>query len=260
MIRCALLGAALSLGLVAPAAAKDPRLSVRAYNPDEIVRIEGRLGVQASIAFADDEHIENVAIGDSTNWQITPNKRANLLFIKPTSLRARTNMTVVTDRYTYYFDLSASVAARPIYVLRFTYPNDPKPAPVGAGTLTTEEAQAITAPPSGQTTDPAALNFNWRTRGKAALLPSRVYDDGISTFLSWPVGAPIPAIQIRDETGTEGPVNFSVRGDVIVLDSVPDTVLLRNGRDLATLERGRKDAQPVPPSPAATPQTPTGGL
>ena len=47
------------------------------------VRIEGRPNVQATIDFGEDEHIENVAIGDSSAWQVTPNKRANLLFVKP---------------------------------------------------------------------------------------------------------------------------------------------------------------------------------
>src|SRR5205085_7069271 len=76
-----------------------------------------------TIRFSEDEHIENVAIGDSTKWQVTPNKRANLLFVKPLADRAVTNMTVVTDRRTYLFDLVASPTARdPLYVLSFKYP------------------------------------------------------------------------------------------------------------------------------------------
>ena len=94
-----------------------------------MVRIDGRAGVQATIVFAEDEHIENVAIGDSNSWQVTPNKRANLLFVKPLAARARTNMTVVTDRHRYFFDLVAAPAGNALYVLRFTYPDEPKPAP-----------------------------------------------------------------------------------------------------------------------------------
>ena len=108
--------------LAAPAAAQDSRLVERMYDPAEVVRIDGRTKVQATVAFADDERIENVAIGDSEAWQVTPNKRANLLFIKPLSPTARTNMTVVTDRRTYLFDLVASPRAQPLYVLRFAYP------------------------------------------------------------------------------------------------------------------------------------------
>ena len=63
----------------------------------------------------------------------------------------------------------------------------------------------------------------------------RVYDDGTATFLAWPAGAPVPAILMKDEQGTEGPVNFAVRGDVIVVDGVPRELVLRSGKDMATL-------------------------
>ena len=133
MIRYLLLTAAAMIAVSAsapvPAHAADSRLVTRLYSKEEVVRVEGRLGVQATIAFADDEHIENVAIGDSATWQVTPNQRANLLFVKPLAARARTNMTVVTDRHTYFFDLVAGGSPSPLYVLRFTYPEPPKPAP-----------------------------------------------------------------------------------------------------------------------------------
>ena len=90
-----------------PVAAADSRIVTHRFNAEEVVAIHGRSGVQASIVLAEDEHIENVAIGDSTSWQVTPNKRANVLFVKPLSPRAQTNMTVISDRRTYFFDLVA---------------------------------------------------------------------------------------------------------------------------------------------------------
>ena len=53
---------------------------------------------------------------------------AILLFVKPLTASARTNMTVVTDRHTYFFDLVAASSATPVYALRFTYPEELKPA------------------------------------------------------------------------------------------------------------------------------------
>lgn len=118
-----------ALGLpLAQAQEPDPRLVTRVYDAAQVVRIHGRVGVQATIAFADDEKIENVAVGDSEKWQITPNKRANLLFARPLDAAATTNMTVVTDKRTYLFDLVASAKDRPVYMLRFTY-KDMAPAP-----------------------------------------------------------------------------------------------------------------------------------
>ena len=49
----------------------------------------------------------NVALGDAQLWQATPNKRSDLLFLKPAVRNGRTNMMVVTDRRRYAFDLMA---------------------------------------------------------------------------------------------------------------------------------------------------------
>jgi type IV secretory pathway VirB9-like protein len=136
-------GAALA-PLCAAALAADSRLATHQYNPDEIVRLEGKLNVQTTIAFGEDEKIENVAVGDSDSWQIMPNRRADLLFIKPLSQNARTNMTVVTDRHTYFFDLVASPAAKPVYALRFAYAGRKVEAPAVAAAA----APAVDLPPA----------------------------------------------------------------------------------------------------------------
>jgi len=230
-----------------PAAARDARLETRLYDADAVVRLDGRAGVQATIAFAADEHIENVAVGDSALWQVTPNKRANLLFVKPLAPRARTNMTVVTDRRSYFLDLVAAPEARAVYLLRYTYPPEPKKAEAAAAGLNAEEAQLAggTAP-----LDPARLNFGWTAKGKSALLPARIYDDGTSTYLAWAAGRAVPAILVRDEKGAEGPVNYAVREDMIVLDGVPAAIVLRSGKEAATLVR-QAPARNEPAAPAA---------
>lgn len=251
MIRPTVMAAALCAAVLASAShARDARLASRLYSQDEVVRINGKAGVQATIAFADDEHIENVAIGDSNSWQVTPNKRANLLFVKPLDPRARTNMTVVTDRHTYLFDLVAAPAATPLYVLRFTYPEPPKKdtEQSATGGPNAEEQLALNQPP----VDPSQLNFAWQPRGSSQLLPARIYDDGQATYVSWAAGTPVPAILVRDEKGTEGPVNFAVRGDVIVIDGVPNLIVLRSGRHNATLEN--RGVRPAPPVPASVPE------
>lgn len=243
MIRNLLLaGAALTLAL--PASAADRRIATRHFNPDEVILIDGQAGVQASIAFAEDEHIENVAIGDSGSWQITPNKRANLLFVKPLSPRARTNMTVITDRRTYFFDLVASPASRPLYMLRFTFPPEPKveKEQALAHTLTEAESSAATGE---KPVDPATLNFAWTRKGDSRLFPVQLYDDGQATYLSWSAGVPQPAILVRDEKGAEGPVNYAVRGEVIVVEGVPGTILLRSGKSSALLQSRNAGAKSI---------------
>lgn len=240
-----------ALLLAAPPAQADDRLVSRPYDSNEVVRINGKLGVQATIGFGESEAIENVAVGDAGKWQITPNKRADLLFVKPLAANARTNMTVVTDKHTYFFDLVASPQARPVYMLRFTYKDEPKPRPQPELALSDAERQVIEGDLAAAPLDPALLNFSWKRKGDAELMPSRIYDDGESTYLLWGPKQRVPAILVTNEKGEEGPVNYAVRGAAIVIDDVPSTILLRIGKKSATLENLRPPAPT--PVPAATP-------
>lgn len=233
MTRAIIPALALAL-LAAPAAAEDSRLVEVQYDEAKVVRVEGRVTVQASIMFGDDEVIENVAIGDSASWQVTPNKRANILFVKPLEARAATNLTVITSKRTYLFDLVANPSAKPLYLMRFAYPDEPEAEDVQrAEAPNALERQAARDPYA--VVDPADLNFAWSASGDPELLPENTYDDGTATFLTWPNGKDVPAILVTNSAGVEGPVNFTVRGDTIVVDGVPRTIVLRAGDDSAQL-------------------------
>ena len=212
----------LPLTLLATPALADRRIDQVYYSPDRIVTITGQKSVQTMIEFSDDERIENIAVGDSAAWQITPNKRANLVFVKPLMKNARTNMTVVTDRRRYLFDLTNGTGrGRPLYVLRFIYPEEPKPVVV--------EKPAPTPAP------PPELNFNWASKGDKRLLPQRVFDDGKDTYLAWSESAELPAIFTIGADKSEGPVNYTVKNKMLVIDGVAPTYVLRNGKNAATI-------------------------
>lgn len=253
------LSAGLLLAGASAAHADDARLRVEPYPGNRVLRIAGRTGVQAVIAFGEDEHIENVAIGDANAWQVTPNRRANMLFVKPLQAHAVTNLTVVTDRHSYFFDLAAAPGSHALYALTFTYPAATKPQkPAIAPGLTAEEAGLAQAAPQALPTDLAALDFGWKTKGKPALLPARVFADGRNTYLSWPARASLPAVLGVDDKGNESPLNFAVRDDMIVIEGVPARIVLRAGRDLATIDHvgehaGVHGREPVAPLAAVTP-------
>jgi type IV secretion system protein VirB9 len=228
--------AALALLVALPAQADERLVEVR-YDAAKVYRVEGKPKVQATIRFGEDEAIENVAIGDSNAWQITPNKRANLLFVKPLMARANTNMTVVTNKRTYLFDLVASPAAQPMYVLSFKYPEPPK-SMLLPGAQLAQNGAALPPAEEPATIDPAQMNFAWSKSGNEQLLPESIFDDGEATFLSWPEGRSVPAILITDPAGTEGPVNFTVRGNTIVVEGVPPQIVLRAGKERALIVNG----------------------
>jgi type IV secretion system protein VirB9 len=157
--------------------------------------------------------------------------------------RANTNMTVVTNKRTYLFDLVASPTAQPMYVLSFKYPEPLKAkgdtgAQLAQNAAPTNPATPAAAAEKPATVDPAQINFAWSKSGDEKLLPESVFDDGEATFLTWPEGRSVPAILITDPAGTEGPVNFTVRGNTIVVEGVPPQIVLRAGKERALIVNG----------------------
>ena len=204
-----------------PARAADPHIQTVFYLPDQVIELKGAVGWQIMIEFGPDERIENVSIGDSTAWQVVPNKRARMLFLKPLSSKASTNMTVITTSRQYAFNLS--VAARHTgtpWLLRFTYP----PAPV---------VVVAEAPPP----PPINLNFAYRLAGDPGLLPARVWDDGRQTYFEFGEGVALPAIFAGGPKQDESLVNLAVRGRVVVVQQISDRFTLRSGKRVATVTK-----------------------
>ena len=105
---------------------RDSRVLEQFYSPETVYVINGILEIQTAVQFGEGERIENIAIGDGSNWQVTPNKRADILFIKPMASKKITNLTVVTSKRTYLFELSSlNQKASPLFTMRFTYPPEP---------------------------------------------------------------------------------------------------------------------------------------
>jgi type IV secretion system protein VirB9 len=156
----------------------DPRIRTVFYNPDQVVLLKAYFGYQMMLEFGPDERIENVSIGDGVAWQVTPNKKATLLFLKPVEKAAPTNMTVVTDQRRYAFQLVSSArggdrAPDMAYVVRFIYPPAPRPPAVAK----------LEAP-----SPPERRNILYTYTGSRVLLPSLVFDDGRFTYFQWPEG------------------------------------------------------------------------
>ena len=236
MLRLALMILMMMAGSVSVSAMqlRDNRVLERYYSPETVYPISGILGIQTAVLFGDEERIENIAIGDGSNWQVTPNKRANILFIKPIATKKVTNLTIVTNKRTYLFELnSMSQSAPPIFTLRFIYP--PEPVEPEVPDLTKIPPEALSESNAVQT---PKINFNWAKGGKAKLWPSEVFDDGTLTYLRWPKDVIPPAIYSVGADGTESLVNQLVQNDYFVIDFVPSALMLRLGKAKARLDRG----------------------
>ncbi len=104
---------------------KDSRIKNYRYNKDEVYLLVLHHGFQSHIEFDKNETIETITLGDTYAWKITP--LANRLFIKPLERNMRTNMTVITNKRTYQFDIVAKELLEGrerdlVYVMRFNYP------------------------------------------------------------------------------------------------------------------------------------------
>ena len=227
-------------------AAADPRIREILSAPDRVIRLTGHYGYQIAIEFPEPERIESVAVGDSLTWQVTPNKRGNLLVVKPVDEGDPTNMTVITSGAFYTFELTSKArdASTPLseitYLLRIKQlAAEPAPAAV-------DLRDTATSPLT------AALNEHYTYKGSKQNLPSRVYDDGQSTFFEWPQGVETPAIFYRRPDGSESIVNYSNRDGAIVVHQVSGEFVLRNGREVTfiyneaftEIERGPGAPQP----------------
>ncbi len=103
----------------------DNRIKTYIYNPNEVYLLVLHFGFQSHIEFAKYEEIQTITLGDSYAWKITP--LANRLFIKPMEKNIRTNMTIITNKRTYQFDIVSKELEEGdekdlVYLIRFYYP------------------------------------------------------------------------------------------------------------------------------------------
>ncbi|MFU7502605.1 MAG: TrbG/VirB9 family P-type conjugative transfer protein [Candidatus Tisiphia sp.] len=103
----------------------DNRIKTYIHNPNEVYLLVLHFGFQSSIEFAKNEEIQNIVLGESYAWKMTP--LANRLFIKPLEKNIRTNMTIITNKRTYQFyvvskELEEGREKDLVYVVRFYYP------------------------------------------------------------------------------------------------------------------------------------------
>lgn len=204
----------------------DARVRTLVYSDNQVYKITAYYGYQTDIELAANEEIRTVAAGDTVGWQIVT--AGQHIFIKPMADRARTNMSVVTNRRTYIFDLTAKAVSDRwdmTYLVRFKYP----------------QASVFASQQPGRTTNRATaeLNFNYKIKGDKAIRPSRVFDDGQFTFFQFnnPRRNDLPAIFYAGSDGQESLVNYRMDGNYMVVERLSEKYILRNGDEKVTITR-----------------------
>jgi len=233
----------------------DQRVKTIIYNENDVVSLKGYYGYQTTISFAPYEKIQNISIGDSIAWQVVPNKAGNILFIKPVEERATTNMTVITDRRIYNFELTSGLAGSPrnsniTFMLKFQYPMDSvmdfSEQNGGASTLFSSDRPYAT---KSQITEanisavgaPRDLNFEYSYKGEDDLAPSTVFDNGEFTYFKFNNMSDLPAIFSVDRDRNESVVNYHIEDGYVVVESIGKQYTLRHGEDEACIFNDKFD-------------------
>ena len=85
------------------------------------------------------------------------------------------------------------------------------------------------------------LNYDWKRKGDKEILPARYYDDGRA----------LPAVEGGSDAralragrkGRESLINYRLQGQFIVVDQMPETLVMRLGKKTAVLiNRPTQDA------------------
>ncbi len=220
--------------------ATDSRIRTVRYSPNEVYQFIGHYGYQSAIEFEPEEKIQTVSIGDSVSWMVNP--AGNRLFLKPIDQNALTNMTVITDKRSYLFELHAEETQdirdrEMVFVMRFIYPN----ADQAQMDFTTFEAFPDIEK------EPEKFNMRYTIRGSNVIEPIRIFDDGQFTYFEFrDKNADIPAFFHVDSDNNEELINFRKRGNYIVVERVSPRFTLRRGPDILCVYNEAMKVIPVP--------------
>ena len=210
----------------------DSRIRTIVYNPNEVFQLKFHYGFQSFIEFAADEDIEIISLGEAYPWKITPiGKR---LFIRPIQIDITTNMTVITTKRTYQFEITGlafdeRTNENLIYSVNFFYPDKEIKNPMMPDNTNVKDGFALTNVERGD-----IINFNYTMAGDAKnIVPIKVFDDGKTTYFQFPKNNLIvPNFSIVDIYGNETKLNYYIDGDYVAVGTVGVQFALRNGKEL----------------------------
>jgi|TARA_B110000503_G_C7169745_1_gene423739 type IV secretion system protein VirB9 len=209
----------------------DSRIRVMVYNPNDVFKFTGYYGYQASIELGAAEEVVSISMGDTTSWQIVP--AGNRIFIKPIEQEATTNMTLITNKRTYFFELYAEETLDirdpgMVFNVKFLYPDEDE-----EDHIRTFSTSTTTGP---DLTHPEKFNFNYYISGSEEIAPIKIFDDGDFTYLQFrDRNNEIPAIFAVDENLHESMINFRLdpnNSNMVVIEQVFYKLTLRAGKKI----------------------------
>lgn len=241
----------------------DSRIRTLVYNPNEVYELKFYYNYQSFIEFAEDEEIEMISIGEAFAWRLTP--AGKRLFVRPLEIAAHTNMTIITNKRTYHFDIRSDEFTGKadedlVYTVRFFYPQVGQPLPIPPQlTVPNPAAKPVLPPPTPpkptavittptpqvsagedmpgivvRNPEGSDINLDYSLAGKSDnITPLRVYDNGNETNFQFANdNLVIPTISIVDPNGGETALSYVIRDNYVVVPTVGNQFTLRLGDGL----------------------------
>jgi len=206
------------------------------YNPNEVYRYIGHYTYQGFIEFEAGETINTISMGDPTIWMFE--HLENRLFLKPIGENnSQTNMSVITNKRIYHFELAAKEASGIndkdlVFVVKFSYPEEQDKNIVELAKSEKSDKPDFT--------DLSIYNFDYQYVGDNAITPIRVFDNNQFTYFQFAnKNSEIPAIFSVDGAGYESLVNFRSSGDFIVVEQMSPQFTLRSGVEVVCIYNSR---------------------
>lgn len=220
----------------------DSRIKTLLYNENDVYSVTTHYGYQTNIEFGKNEEVQTISLGDRIAWQVIP--YGQRLFIRAMENDASTNMTVITNKRAYQFDLHSTDGKRGkitpeiAYVIRFYYPED-QPRSHFTGTSNAAafagELEAAAQPAASN------LNFQYSFTGPDQLAPLKIFDNGRNVFFRLHEGGSIePRFSVPAPDGQEQaiPVSQTSAGYYVTSVMAP-RYIVRYGNEIICIYNDR---------------------
>ena len=193
----------------------DARVRIATYQEGQVFRLNVSLTHVTTVEFGTGETIRSILAGDTEGFELDGVPGGQAFAIKPLARGVHTNVTVYTNRRSYYFNVQ-EVSTPTFYVVQFRYPDEERRP---------RNAVAAQAP-----------NYNYGASDRTEITPVRVWDNGTFTYFQFARNAPVPAI-FRYSNGRERTVNTqATEPGVIRVSGVNAQWVLRLGDQVVCIQ------------------------
>ncbi len=208
------------------------------------VTVKTKLFHSTDIQLEAGETVEYINAGDTVRWQIAPayhgkgESKTLHVFVKPTDVGLKTNLTVLTSKRAYRFNLESS-AKEHMPIVGFQYPRHYQDL-VAKLKIQDEIERAKEKKrtiPSPEAEDKrlsiANLDFEYEIDGDDPVWkPVRVYNDGVKTIIELSEKArhtKVPVLSVIDDGNEKAIVNYRLLNNKFVVDMLFEKAILVSG-------------------------------